>query len=333
MNLTFGTYIRRVLLLTMCVISLNGCYYMQAARGQLDVMSKREPIDDVVAMDATPDDLAKRLELVVEARQFAVDELLLPDNDSYRSYADLGRDYVVWNVFAAPEFSLEARTWCFPVAGCVAYRGYFSQESAERKAERLRKDGYDVVVSGIPAYSTLGKFDDPVLNTMMHWTDTVLVGTIFHELAHQVLYVKDDSEFNESFASAVEEFGLERWLTSRDEQHEFDAYLERRRLMQEFNVVVAAARADLETLYSSSLAAHEMRLGKERRLEQLRADLDAKLEQSGYEAPRWLDSELNNARLASMGLYQNRVPEFRALYEKCDHDLQCFYGRAKELAK
>ena len=331
MNGTFGICIRRVLLLTTCTLSLSGCYYMQAARGQLNVMSKREPIEELIATPATPGPLAKRLELVVAARQFAVDELLLPDNDSYRSYADLGRDYVVWNVVAAPEFSLDPRTWCFPVAGCVAYRGYFSERSANREAARLREDGYDVVVSGVPAYSTLGRFDDPVLNTMMRWTDTGLVGTIFHELAHQLLYIKGDSEFNESFASAVEEFGLRRWLASRGEENEFQAYLERRELMQELNELVADARADLNEIYASSLAPSEMRLGKSQRLEQLRGELGLALKQSGDDAPEWLEGELNNARLASLGLYQNRVPEFRALYDECARDLQCFYDNASSL--
>jgi predicted aminopeptidase len=327
----FGDSSCRTLLFAMCALSLSGCYYVQAARGQLDVMSKREPIDELVATDATPDDLAGRLELVLEARQFAVDELYLPDNDSYRSYADLGRDYVVWNVFAAPEFSLEPRTWCFPIAGCVAYRGYFSEDNAIRKAEKLRDDGFDVVVGGVPAYSTLGKFDDPVLNTMMRWEDTDLIATIFHELAHQVLYVKNDSEFNESFASAVEEFGIERWLTSRGEKTRFDAYKDRQALMQRLMEIIAIARDDLEDLYSSSAAPEEMRSSKARRLEQLRSELDTELAGSGHDAPGWLGNGLNNARLASMGLYQNRLPEFRALYEECDRDLRCFYEKASSL--
>ena len=200
----FGNSSYRNILFTMCALSMSGCYYVQAARGQLDVMSKREPIDELVATDATPGDLARRLELVLEARQFAVDELHLPDNDSYRSYADLGRDYVVWNVFAAPEFSLEPRTWCFPIAGCVAYRGYFSEEAAASKAAKLSDDGLDVGVGGVPAYSTLGKFDDPVLNTMMRWEDKDLIATLYHELAHQERYIKEDSECKESFSSAVE---------------------------------------------------------------------------------------------------------------------------------
>jgi predicted aminopeptidase len=330
---TFGNSRCRGLLLATCALVLSGCYYYQAVRGQLDVMSKREPIDELVATEETPETLADRLELVLEARQFAVDELHLPDNESYRSYADLDRDYVVWNVFAAPEFSLEPRTWCFPIAGCVAYRGYFSEEAAERKAAKLSDDGFDVVVSGVPAYSTLGKFDDPVLSTMMHWEDADLIATIFHELAHQVLYVKGDSEFNESFASAVEEFGIDRWLTSRGEQADFDSYQERQALRQRLLEIVAVGRADLENLYSSSMAPGEMRLGKERRLEQLRSELDAELQQSRRETPAWLANGLNNARLASMGLYQNRLPEFRALYEECERDLRCFYEKASSLRR
>ena len=327
----FGNSSYRNILFTMCALSMSGCYYVQAARGQLDVMSKREPIDELVATDATPGDLARRLELVLEARQFAVDELHLPDNDSYRSYADLDRDYVVWNVFAAPEFSLEPRTWCFPIAGCVAYRGYFSEEAATSKAAKLSDDGLDVVVGGVPAYSTLGKFDDPVLSTMMRWEDTDLIATLFHELAHQVLYIKDDSEFNESFASAVEEFGIERWLTSRGEEGEFEAYLERRALRQRLIEIIAIARGDLEDLYASSAAPEQMRSAKASRLEQLRSELDAELERSGRDAPGWLGNGLNNARLASIGLYENRLPEFRALYEECDRDLQCFYDNASSL--
>jgi predicted aminopeptidase len=321
----------RTLILALCLILCNGCYYFQAARGQLDVMSKREPIEELVAIETTPTDLSERLELVMEARQFAVDELYLPDNDSYRSYADLGRDYVVWNVFAAPEFSLEARTWCFPIAGCVAYRGYFSEAAAEKKAEQLREDGYDVLVGGIPAYSTLGKLDDPVLNTMMHWDDTTLIATIFHELAHQVLYIKDDSAFNESFASAVEEFGIERWLSSRGEEAAFEAYLERRALSIRMIEITSMARADLEALYASALPTEEMRAAKQDRLRTLREELTQELEASGHKAPAWLSSEINNARLASMGLYQDRLPEFRVLYEECERDLRCFYDRASSL--
>lgn len=320
MIVRFGNRCRRVLILGCITLSLSGCYYVQAARGQLDVMSKREPIDELIEAPDTPEDLALRLELVNEARQFAVDELLLPDNDSYRSYTDLGRDYVVWNVFAAPEFSLEPKTWCFPVAGCVAYRGYFSEAAAERKAEQLRGRGLDVAIGGIPAYSTLGRFDDPVLSTMMRWEDADLVATIFHELAHQVLYVRNDSAFNESFATTVEEIGIERWLSSRDQDTDFSDYVGRRERRKETMEVIAEARTDLEKLYATSMAAHEMRRAKATRLAQLAGELPADIE-----------IELNNAQLASMSLYQSRVPEFRALYEDCERDLQCLYDKASSL--
>ncbi len=320
MIVTFGNRCCRGLILGCITLSLSGCYYMQAARGQLDVMSKREPIDELVAAPDTPEELVASLQLVSKARQFAIDELLLPDNDSYRSYADIGRDYVVWNVFAAPEFSLDPKTWCFPIAGCVAYRGYFSEAAAERKADQLRNDGFDVAVGGIPAYSTLGRFDDPVLNTMMHWEDADLVATIFHELAHQQLYVKNDSAFNESFATAVEEIGIERWLTSRDQDADFSDYIERQERREEIVEAFAAARSDLEKVYASSMATHEMRRAKETRLAQLADDLPAEFE-----------ADLNNARLASIGLYQSRVAEFRALYEECDRALRCFYDQASSL--
>ena len=188
---------------------LSACYYVQATRGQIEVLSKREPIDEVLASPETDDELGRRLRLVQEAREFSIDELGLPDNDSYRSYSDLERDFVVWNVFAAPEFSLQAREWCYPIVGCVSYRGYFSETAAREEADRLARKGFDVAVGGVPAYSTLGNFADPVLSTMMRWDDVRLVSTLFHELAHQVLYIKDDTAFNESFATAVEEIGIE----------------------------------------------------------------------------------------------------------------------------
>jgi len=322
MIVTFGNRCCHNLILGCVMLSISGCYYTQAARGQLDVMSKREPIDELIEAPDTPEELAERLQLVSEARQFAIDDLLLPDNDSYRSYADLGRDYVVWNVFAAPEFSLQPKTWCFPIAGCVAYRGYFSEDAARRKADQLREDGLDVAVGGIPAYSTLGRFADPVLNTMMHWDDADLVSTIFHELAHQVLYVKDDSAFNESFATAVEEIGIERWLTSRDQGGDFSDYIDRRERRKKTMEVIAVARSDLEKVYASAMAAHEMRRAKETRLAQLANELPAEFQ-----------TDLNNARLASVSLYQSRVPEFRALYEECELSLQCFYDRADRLTK
>ena len=322
----------RLLLMLLCLALLPGCYYMQAAKGQWELTRKRQPIEEVLASEDTSPELAARLRLVQEARQFAVDELGLPDNDTYRTYADIERDYVVWNVFATPEFSMRPKTWCFPIVGCVSYRGYFARADAEHEAQRLGREGYDVAVGGVAAYSTLGKLRDPVLNTMMNWDDVQLVSVLFHELAHQVLYVKDDTAFNESFATAVEEFGMLRWLSSRGLQDQMDEYVARRRLRQDLMDLVAAARSDLEAIYADDVAVEQKRAAKSARFGALRHAVDEQLESAGRKPGSWLAGELNNARLVSMSLYEGRLPEFRALLESCDDDLACFYEQARDLA-
>ena len=322
----------RLVLLILFATFLPGCYYVQAAKGQWDLTRKREPIAEVLAAEDTSPELAARLRLVQEARQFSIDELGLPDNQSYRTYADIERDYVVWNVFAAPEFSMEAKTWCFPVAGCVSYRGYFSKEDAQREARRLADEGYDVAVGGVAAYSTLGKFEDPLLSTMMSWDDTRLVGVLFHELAHQVLYVKGDSGFNESFATAVEEFGVRRWLDAHKDAGEVEKYRQRRQLRQDLMALVAEARDTLQAVYESAVSDDEKREIKSKRLARLAADVAVMLKASGRDPSSWLSGELNNARLVSMTLYEGRLPEFRALFDKCEQRIECFYAESRALA-
>jgi predicted aminopeptidase len=322
----------RLVVLVLAVAILPGCYYVQAAQGQWELTRKREPIDDVLAREDTPPELAARLRLVEEARQFAIDELALPDNDTYRTYADLEREFVLWNVFAAPEFSLEPKTWCFPIVGCVSYRGYFEKEGAEREARRLRGKGLDVAIGGVAAYSTLGKLKDPVLNTMMNWDDTQLVAVLFHELAHQVLYVKGDSGFNESFATAVEEEGVRRWLGTRAMQEEFAAYESNREFRRALMGLIAAARKDLELVYGQEASDGEKRDQKAARLKSLQLDIAARLESEGQDPGNWLSGELNNARLVPMILYEGRLDEFRDLLMSCEQDLVCFYDRARELA-
>ena len=318
--------------MVLCLALLPGCYYTQAAKGQWELSRKRQPIEDVLASEDTSPGLAERLRLVQEARQFAIDELGLPDNDTYRSYADIEREYVVWNVFAAPEFSLQAKTWCFPIVGCVAYRGYFAREDAERKARQLAEQGYDVAVGGVAAYSTLGKLRDPVLSSMMNWDDMELVGVLFHELAHQVLYIRDDTAFNESFATAVEEFGVLRWLESHGLEHKADAYFARRELRQDIMGLVANARDDLAAIYAADAATDQKRATKSERLEALRQDVAERLKEAGRDPGSWLSRDLNNARLVSMSLYEGRLPEFRALLESCGGDLECFYDESRRLA-
>jgi predicted aminopeptidase len=306
---------------------------MQAARGQMDISRKREPIEEVVAAESTSPELAAQLQVVTEARKFSIDELGLPDNDSYRSYADLDRDYVVWNIVAAPEFSMQAKTWCYPIVGCVSYRGYFSRAKAQKKANSLRDDGYDVAFGGVAAYSTLGRFDDPVLNTMTHWGSDDLVAVMFHELAHQVLYIKDDTEFNESFATTVEEIGMERWLESREQPEVLAAWRKRRELRADFSAIVALTRDDLINLYESDLSADDMRQEKQTRLNAFAAKARALFSDAGEDAPQWLDHELNNARLVSTTLYHGRLQEFRGLLDECGGELQCFYSAATRLSE
>jgi predicted aminopeptidase len=318
--------------LVVLLMQLQGCYYMQAVHGHMEVMQSRRPLDEILADASAPADLKERLKLVQEARQFAVDELALPDNDSYTSYADLERDYVVWNVFAAPEFSLDPKQWCFPVAGCVAYRGYFSRDSADEQAEHLGEDGYDVAVGGVAAYSTLGKFADPVLNTMMRWNDVHLVATLFHELAHQRLYVKGDTQFNESFASTVADLGIRRWLADRGGEAALDAYYSSRRLQQEMLGIIEARKHDLYVLYGSSLPAPEMRARKEAIFAQLGQELSALLDRKAPTPAPGFVAPGNNAALVSYGLYEGRAAAFRSLYEECGGSLECFYRRSRELA-
>jgi len=322
----------------MIASALSGCgYLIQAARGQSQLMQARQPIDHLIASDLTDAKLKPRLELVRAARDFASRELALPDNGSYRSYAALGRPYVVWNVVAAPEFSVAPKTWWFPITGRVAYRGYFKEDNAHTFALGLESEGYDTLVGGVTAYSTLGRFSDPVLDTMMPYGDLQLVGTIFHELAHQLVYVKSDSEFNEAFAVSVEQAGLKRWLESRGQAGQLDDY--RARAEQQAWIVgrFAAGRAQLAEFYrgSESMRAPERRQRKKEMMEKISTsvrELELTLGlRTGYDA--WLDAGLNNAHLASVATYYDCVPGFERLRAAQRDDLPAFYKAVRQLAR
>lgn len=322
----------RIAMLLVAVLLLEGCYYFQAARGQLDLMHRRRPINEVITDSSTPAELRERLSLVNDARQFAIDTLLLPDNESYRSYADLERDFVVWNVVAAAEFSIDPKQWCYPVAGCVAYRGYFAEESARKLAAKLEAQGYDVMVGGVPAYSTLGRFADPVLNTMMRWSDDDLVAMLFHELAHQVVYVKDDSQFNESFATTVADTGLARWHKHRGYGEQTGVRQERRIASEAMLALAVSTRQELESLYASGLDPTMMRDRKQDLLHNLVTEA-GRLTDSSETAGNPFVGTLNNARLALISVYEGRVAAFETLLQKCNDDLGCFYREAASLAE
>jgi predicted aminopeptidase len=307
----------RAFCLALSAVFLAGCetlaYYGQAASGQLALMARARPLDEVEAAPA----LKERLRLALEIRDFASRELGLPDDGAYRSYADLGRPYALWNVVAAPEFSLAPVQSCFAIAGCVSYRGYYDRDAAQRHAGTLRAAGHDVVVYGVPAYSTLGWFDDPLLSTFIHYPEADLARLMFHELAHRVAYVKDDSTFNESFAVVVEREGLRRWLAAQGRQQpapRFDPAPQ-----------IAEVRASLEALYRTRLAPEAMRERKRAALEALRPLM--------ARTPAFEGQEPNNAFVASYATYTDAVPMFERLLAAEDGDLTRFYGRVRALAR
>jgi predicted aminopeptidase len=322
--------------LTLLAAGCGAAYLTQAASGEYHVLHEREPIGKVIADPQTPPALRGRLEVVDKARHFASSDLGLPDNKSYTTYADIGRTYVVWNVVATPEFSLTPRHWCFPVAGCVAYRGYFSEAQARAFAAHMSVAGDDVAVDGVPAYSTLGKFSDPVLSSMMRYGDDELVAMIFHELTHQLIYVKDDSAFNEAFATTVEDVGLERWLQAQGTPQRMAQYLKEQERARRLIQILAAGRAELAKLYASGMPPEAMRERKAQILQALGVRIAAFERQEAVTYPlydEWVSQGLNNARLASVATYYDCVPGFRRLLEQQDGDLPRFYQAVRELAK
>lgn len=307
-------------------------YYWQGAAGQFELLANAQLIPDVIGKSDAA--LATRLKRVREIREFASRELGLPNNGSYTRYTDLGRPFVTWNVFATPELSLKPLQWCFPIAGCVNYRGYFRESQAADESKRLKAVGDDVYVGGVPAYSTLGWFDDPVLSSFVSWPETEVARLIFHELAHQLLYVKSDTSFNESFAVTVEEEGLARWLASRHDS-KLTKFAERANRMRAiFRNLVGTTREKLSGIYASHASNDEKRRAKHEIIDAMKAAYEEAKEGepglSGYD--RWFAQQPNNAALAAVGLYTDRVPAFRELLHESKDDLPTFYRRVRELA-
>ena len=318
---------------------VSGCgtidYYAQAVRGHVEIMRLAEPIDERLRQPDTPEPLRAKLTRVLAIREFASRELQLPDNGSYKSYAELGRQFVLWNVFAAPEFSVKPVESCFLFAGCVSYRGFYSEERATQHAEELAAEGYDTYVVGVSAYSTLGWFDDPVLSSFLRYSETEVARTVFHELAHQVLYLKGDTMFNESFATAVEEEGARRWLERKGTPALHAANAEAQGRRAQFVALVLKYRVRLTAHYGESVAAEEKRAGKQRLLAEMLEEYRV-LKHSwggfaGYD--RLFARGANNALLASVASYTELVPGFRALLAQHQGDPGAFYAAARELSK
>jgi len=352
----------RILLLLAATTLTGGCtglgYYSQAIFGQLDILTRTREIAELLE-DTPADDMGDypagpsltpavkaRLAAVLQVRDFATQALALPDNGSYRVYAELDRSQAAWNVVATAEFSLTPIEWCFPVAGCVPYRGYFSHASAQRFAETLKQDRLDVRVAGVAAYSTLGWFSDPVFSTQLRRSDTEIAALIFHELAHQKLYLRGDATFNESFATTVEIEGMRRWLAQGSDQAALGNYLRNKARHAEYVALLLKFRTRLEALYASPLSEEPMRAAKACHYEALRTEyMELRKQHGGGEQskPRreravdhgydaWFAQGINNAHLASVGLYHQYVPAFQALLASVQGDLPAFYRLALDLS-
>lgn len=324
------------------VILLVGCgsagYLAQSVQGHLSMLHQARPVPDLLADQGTADTLRDRLALSQRIRDFAVSELRLPDNHSYRRYADLGRAAAVWNVVAAPELSLKLKTSCFPVVGCVGYRGYYDHAEADEQAASLRVQGYEVAVYGVPAYSTLGKLDwlggDPLLNTFINYPEGELARLIFHELAHQVVYARDDTMFNESFATAVERIGIERWLGSQASERARDEYARLDRRRRDFQVLTLRCRHELEQVYESDAQEDVKRERKAAIMAGLRADYERMKRErwdgfKGYDG--WFERG-NNASLGVLAAYTEWVPAFERIFAAQGGDFTRFYGEVTRLA-
>jgi predicted aminopeptidase len=314
----------RAILAGMLLALLAGCesltYYGQAVGGHLALLGAARPVEDWLADPRTTPELRARLESARRIREFAARRLALPDNGSYRAYAELDRSYVVWNVFATPDLSVTPVPQCFPFAGCVSYRGFFDEARARRHAARLAEAGNDVYVGGVLAYSTLGWFDDPLLSTFIHDPDWQLARLLFHELAHQVLYLKGDTTFNESFAVVVEEEGVRRWLAAEGRAGELPDFLAAQARRRAFAARVQEMRDHLAAIYASARTREEKLEAKRAAFDRLRADY-----------PRFPGAQLNNAFLASVSAYTQRVPEFERLLAESG-SLEGFYERMRSLA-
>lgn len=346
----FGSYFLRLWAYSLAAFGLVGCstvpfdsfsYYWQASVGHLQILSSARPVDEILDSREGSPRLLAQLEYSKQIRSFSVEKLQLPDNSSYRSYADIHRAYPVWNVLAAPATSLDLKKWCFPLLGCISYKGYYDEADARTLANQLRSDpegagALEVAVMGVPAYSTLGFTSDPLLSSFINYPAGELARLIFHELSHQVVYIADDTTFNESFATAVEELGVAEWLDQPGHVKLAEEYRLFDSKRSDFRALISKARADLERIYSSELSEREKLESKASRIEKLRLDYtQMKAERwggwSGFD--RFFNEDLNNAKLAVSGLYTDYVPAFKVMFEQSGHKYADFYAAVKSLGK
>ena len=317
----------------------TGCqtaaYYCQAARGQAQIVFGQKRISSIVKDPEVPEEFRNKLQLVLELREFSRTELKMDPENNYLKYRDLDRKYVLWVVYAAPPLSVKLKTWWYPIAGKFTSRGFFVEQDARKFAAELQEEGKDVYVGGAPAYSTLGWFNDPVLNTFINYPEADLAELIFHELAHHHLFVSGDATFNESFATAVAQIGVARWLKTKRETEQHDVYLARCARRHTLSELLAASRSELKKLYSLHKTDQEKREGKKKLIAALKMDLVAlsKSDPTYRKVAVWAKRPINNALLGARSVYHRRVPAFFTLYEKADRDIGAFLNEVEKIAR
>ena len=333
---TLNSIVRLIAVIIAC-ITMGGCstikYYTQSVAGQIEIFVTQQPSSQVIIDDRTDPIVKEKLNLISDILHFAHVQIQLPDNGSYRSYADLQRQYVVWNIFAAPEFSLQPRQWCFLIIGCLKYKGYFKQADAKAYADKLQKQGWEIFVGGVTAYSTLGWFKDPILNTMLNREDWEIARVIFHELAHQKLYIENDSEFNEAFADSVAIIGVNLWLQNRPIAEQQSAALTLS-IEDQFFRLVLDAQNGLEALYRTDQNELNKRINKTKIIDELRQgyrSLKQNWDGNG-QYDKWMESEINNAKLAAVSTYRNFVPVFLRVYRETGDNLLRFYSAVEDIS-
>jgi len=324
-----------LILLSLLLSCSTISYYSQSVGGHLSVWTKRQDIQSMIDNPKTEAKLKQRLKLVLEIRQFASKQLGLPNNYSFHSYVDLKRKHIVWNVIAVPEFSVDPVRFCFPIVGCLSYKGYFSKTCAEKEAQRLKYKGLDVMVGGVTAYSTLGWFADPVLSTFIYRQEADLAGLIFHELAHQLIYLSGDTTFNESFASTVEIEGVNSWMKQRGTPKLSKQYFVAKKRDDDFMRLVLKTQERLKVLYARKIAVNEMRKAKRAVFSQMKQDYTQYKKRwqqyKGYD--RYINSELNNAQIAGAATYFKYIKSFQNIFKKHNGNYKAFYQEVFGFAK
>jgi len=336
---TFDPMNKGRLSLFLLVSLLGGCsslgYYSQVINGHLDLMARREPLQQLVDDPGTTAGLRQRLRLVLAIREFASAQLFLPDNGSYRSFAQVEGLAVVWSLVATEEFSLQPLEWCYPVIGCASYRGYYSRQEGERQEGLIKTQGMDTTLEPVPAYSTLGWFDDPLPSTVVDWSETRLARLIFHELAHQKIYLPGDSAFNEALANTVAWWGVKRWLESEADEAALENWRRQQRRERSFIALLLKTRRHLSEIYLQPITEEQKRQRKQEAFQRMKKEYVAMQQQwQGYRGyDDWFSRELNNARLASVATYEQWAPAFRVLLRQSKNDMEVFYRACEELGQ